>query len=86
MTLIYKIMNKLTPVYTKEPIPPLHQLLYSLRSQDVIGPLGARTDTFKFTFYPKCISEWNKLDPEISNVPSIATFMSKLQSIIRPPV
>ena len=78
-------MNNLTPLYTKEPIPPLHQLPYSLQSQDVIGRLGARTEKFQSSFYPNCISEWNKLDPEIRNVPSIAIFKSKLLSIIRPP-
>ena len=77
-------MNNLTPLYSKEPIPPLHQLPHSLRSQDVIGQLGVRTDIFKSSFYPNCISEWNKLDSEIRNVPSIDTFRSKLQSIIRP--
>ena len=85
MTLFYKIMNNLTPLYNKEPIPPLHQLPYSLRSQDVIGRLGARTEKFQSSFYPNCISEWNMLDPEIRNVPSIAIFKSKLLSIIRPP-
>ena len=52
MTLFYKIMNNLTPLYTKEPIPPLHQLLYSLRSQDVIRRLGARTEKFQSSFIP----------------------------------
>ena len=52
MTLFYKIMNNLTPLYTKEPIPPLHQLPYSLRSQDVTGRLVARTEKFNLAFIP----------------------------------
>ena len=47
--------------------------------------MGARTEKFQSSFYPNCISEWNKLDPEIRNVPSIAIFKSKLLSIIHPP-
>ena len=31
LTLFYKIINNLSPVYTKNPIPPLHQSQYSLR-------------------------------------------------------
>ena len=74
-----------TPLYTKEPIPPPHQSQYSLRNQDVVGRIGARTEKFQSSFYPNCISEWNKLDPEIRITPSIAAFKSKLLSIIRPP-
>ena len=44
LTLFYKIMNNLTPIYTKDPIPPLQQLQYSLRNQDVIGRIKARTE------------------------------------------
>ena len=85
MTLFYKIMNNLTPQYTKEPIPPNHKSQYSLRNQDAIGRLRPRTEKFQSSFYPNCISEWNKLDPAIRNSPSIAVFKSKLLSIIRPP-
>jgi hypothetical protein len=85
LTLFYKIMNNLTPLYTKEPIPQLHQSQYSLRNQDVIGRSRARTEKFQCSFYPNCISEWNKLDPEIRLAPSVAVFKTKLLSIIRPP-
>ena len=47
--------------------------------------MGGRTEKFQSSFYPNCISEWNKLDPEIRNVPPIAMFKTKLLSIIRPP-
>ena len=39
----------------------------------------------QYGFYPNCISEWNKLDPEIRLAPSVAVFKKKLLSIIRPP-
>ena len=47
--------------------------------------MRARTEKFKSSFYPDCISEWNKLDPEIRLAPSIAIFKRKLLSKIRPP-
>ena len=84
-TLFYKIMNNHTPLYTKEPIPPLRQSNYSLRNQDVIGQIRARTEKFLSSFYPNCICEWNKLDPEIRLAPSVTAFKAKLLSKIRPP-
>ena len=85
LTLLYKIINNLTPVYTKDPIPPLQQSHYSLCNQDVVGQIKARTEKFKSSFYPRCLSEWNELHPEIRLAPSVAVFKKKLLSIIRPP-
>ena len=46
LTLFYKIINNLTPLYKKEQIPPLQQSNYSLRNQDFIGQIRARTEKF----------------------------------------
>ena len=83
-TLFYKFVNNLSPGYTVDPIPPLHQSQYCLRDQDVIGRVKARTEKFK-SFYPNCLSKRNKLEPELRLAPSIAVFKKKLLSIIRPP-
>ena len=72
-------------MYTKEPIPPLRQPNYSLRNWDVVGRIRAGTHKYLSSFYPNCISEWNKLDPEIRLAPSVAIFKAKLLSKIRPP-
>ena len=85
LTLFYKILNNLTPSYMKDPFPPQRPLQYCLRNQDVIGRIKARTEKFQSSFYPHCLSEWNKLDPEIRLAPSVAVFKKKLLSIIRPP-
>ena len=85
LTLFYKIINNLTPEYMMDPIPQLHQSTYSLRNQDVVGRIRARTEKIRSSFYPNCISEWNQLDPEIRLAPSIAVFKTKLLSKIRPP-
>ena len=84
LTLFHKIINNLTPLYTKEPIPPLQQPNYSLRNQDAVGQIRARTEKFLSSFCPNYISEWNKLDPEIRLAPSVAVFKTKLLSRIRP--
>ena len=69
----------------KDPLPPQQPLQYCLRNQDVIGRIKARTEKFQCSFYPHCLSEWNKLDPEIRLAPSVAIFKNKLLSKIRPP-
>ena len=65
LILFCKTINNLTPEYTRDPIPPLHQAQYCFRYQDVIGRIRARTEKFESSFYPNCLSEWNQLDPEI---------------------
>ena len=85
LTVLYKFVNNLSPDYTGDPIPPFHQSQYCLRDQDVIGRLKARTENFKASFYPNCLSESNKLEPELRHAPSVAVFKKKLLSIIRPP-
>ena len=47
--------------------------------------MRARTEKFKSSFYPICLSEWNKLQPELRLAPSVAIFKKKFLSIIRPP-
>ena len=44
LTLLYKIVNNLTPSYMTEPIPPLQQSNYTLRSPDAIWRIRARTE------------------------------------------
>ena len=85
LTLFYKMINNLTPEYTRDPIPEPQPAHYSLRNQDVVGRIRARTEKFKFSFYPNCLAEWNELDHEIRHSPSVAIFKKKLISIIRPP-
>ena len=85
LILFYKIINDLTPEYTRAPIPSLHQSQYCFRNQDVIGRIRARTEKFESSFYPNCLNEWNQLDPEIRLAPSLSTFKTKLLTIIRPP-
>ena len=78
LTLFFKFVNNLSPEYTVDLIPPLHQLQYRLRKQDVIGQLKARTEKFKPSFYANCLSE-------LRHAPSFAVFKKKLLSLIRPP-
>ena len=68
-----------------DPVPQLQQPHYSLRKQNVIRRIRARTDKFKASFYPSCLTEGNEQDAEIRLTPSVAIFKKKLIFIIRPP-
>ena len=52
------------------------QINYPLRSvsASVIKPLLSRTKSFKNTFFPYCINEWNNLTVEIRNSKSVSAF------------
>ena len=84
LVLFYKIVNNLTPDYTKIPIPPLRQSSYSLRYPATIGQINARTACFSASFYPSCLLEWNTLPHEMRESPTIGIFKNKLLSLIRP--
>ena len=49
---------------------------YPLRSasENIIRPIPTRTKTFKNSFFPFCVSEWNNLATEIRNAKSINIF------------
>ena len=85
LILLYKFFNELTPDYTRGPIPLLNETSYPIRSRSVVGQIRARTKKFKASFYPHCLLEWNKLDPEIRASPTGGIFKKKLSSQIRPP-
>ena len=40
--------------------------------------------SFGASFFPNCLSEWNKLDSEIRQLPTLGMFKKKLFSLIRP--
>ena len=81
----FKITNNLTPDYTRSPLPQLQKSGYILRRQASVGQIHARTEKFKASFYPNCLSEWEKLNPEIKQAHSVSAFKKQLFAFIRPP-
>ena len=58
---------------------------YSFRKEDIVGQIRARTSKLKCSFYPHCLSEWNKLDLSIMSSSSLSNFKIKVLKLIRPP-
>ena len=84
LVLFYKIVNNITPAYTRDPIPLLHELPYFFRTRPATGQIYARTDKYESTFYPNCLAEWENIDPDTRNASSLGIFKEKLNKIIRP--
>eukprot|EP00794_Sanderia_malayensis_P002002 gene2002-2277_t len=84
LVLFYKMINNLTPHYTRYPIPDLQESSYDLQVRATVGQISARTKGYKTSFYPNCLLEWEKLDHEIKLSNSVNIFKKKLLSIIRP--
>ena len=59
----YKIVNGMLPNYLNSFLDFPSQEHYPLRSasENIIRPIPTRTKTFKNSFFPFCISEWNNL-------------------------
>ena len=79
LILFYKFVYDITPDYTRYPITKLQQAVYSLRRPDIIGQINTRMMSLKNSFYPHCLSEWNKLDPVIRSLPSIFSQYPRLK-------
>ena len=56
-----------------------------MRRRATIGQIRVRTKRCRSTFYPGCLSEWEKLDPEIRESRSVNVFKKQLLGLIRPP-
>ena len=78
---LYKIVNKKAPQYLIDYLPS--QDLAYLRKRPAIYPLDARTERYRNSFSPYCISQWRNLASCIRDLPSIATFKRAIVDFIR---
>ena len=85
LILFYKIVNNLTSDYTKYQISHLQESNYDFRRHATVGQICERIQGFKSSSYPNCLSELEKLDPEVRLASSVNIFKRKLLSIICPP-
>ena len=78
----YKIKNNGIPSYLAELIPSEFHL-YKTWNKRNITIFSCKTDTFKYSFFPRTINEWNKLNFSI-RASSFNIFRANLIKIIRP--
>ena len=82
LVFLYKIVNCLLPDYLYSYLDFPSQESYLLRSSSafIIRSPPTRTKSFKATFFPYCINEWNKLKVGIRNAKSINIFKKSIVS------
>ena len=82
LVFFYKIVNRLLPDYFYSYLDFPSQESYLLRSSSasIIRPLPTRTKSFKGTFFPYCINEWNKLKVGVRTANSINIFKKSIVS------
>ena len=78
----HKIVSTCLPTYLFNLIPQSTHT-YQIRTSDNIPTYQCRTDTFKHSFFPWTVVEWNKIHPDIRNA-SITIFKKHLLKEIRP--
>jgi len=77
---MYKIKHDMTPTYMSTPLPQQNnQAGYELRNSTAIPGINTRTSSFQNSFFPQTIKDWNNLELEVQQAPSIYSFKSKLK-------
>ena len=76
-------MKDQSPKYLFNIIPKLNRPSPT-RNANNIPYFKVKHSFFKNTFFPSVIIEWNKLDPEIQNAPSLNIFKKNILKFIRP--
>ena len=78
LTLLYKFINQEAavniPPYLTKPTTRTRKYHYQRFSR-----LSISTDTYKYSFIPRTISDWNNLPPEVIISPSVDSFREGLQ-------
>ena len=80
----YKIINNHTPEYLRRYVPSLRTVNYNLRSRRDFPNPQKRTTRFGNSFFPFCISEWEKLGVDIKLSPTISQFKQNILRFVRP--
>ena len=77
---MHKIHLKETPEYLQEMIPHTRaqDTGRSLRNANNTTEIFGRSETFKESFFPKTIAEYNLLDPSFRCLPTVREFKNKI--------
>jgi len=71
---LYKVIHNLSPV-SSEPLkkPAISKTRYAQSGQTFIN-IYARTNSYKYSFFPRSICEWNLLPTTITTLPTVEQF------------
>ena len=74
ITLLYKMVNDLTPQYLSSLVPSTEISRYNLRNSNDIRTVNSRTSQYYNSFLPSTIREWNALPEEQRNSSTVVSF------------
>ena len=84
----YEIINGFAPNYLSDLLPPRREDEGIGREGFWVRPPFAmpffRTERFRASFFPFCISEWNNLGNGIRNLPTISSFKNAILNFVKP--
>ena len=85
LSLYYKILNNLTPEYLRILIPDSIRRSYAMRN-DRGNVLPARTQKYRYSFFPDTSKAWNLLSSFIKCSPSLSIFKKRYSDffIVKP--
>ena len=81
LTELYKIINNISPISGELLRKPLSRTRATSYGQTFIG-LASRTNSFKFSFFPRTIVDWNSLPPDICSLDSVEVFRTHLTDYV----
>ena len=81
LTLFYKMMHNITPLYLSSLVPQSVSNLsrYNLRNSNDLQTIDARTNQFYNSFLPSSVRAWNNLSVEAKQCESVNSFKCLLQ-------
>ena len=80
---LYKIINKLTPSYLRDKLPPPKHPFQAEPSY-TLREYRSKTDRFARTFFPDSVKQWNVVITDFSEMPTLSSFKSHLRALYRP--
>ena len=79
LTLMYKIIHQLVAVDKDTYLTPGRVMPRSSHNS-IFRPYSTSTDSYKFSFFPRCIPVWNSLPANVAKAHSLASFKSGLST------
>jgi hypothetical protein len=73
---MFKIVNNQSPQYLRDILPRRIEARtnYGLRNREDLDPIRTRLNLYANSFFPRTVKDWNDLDRERKNLPSIGAF------------
>ena len=78
LTIMYKITNNLIDIREHEYLQAAHTRSTRLSHNKKFLTYHTNTNSYKHSFFPQTIREWNRLPPDIINSQTVETFSNKL--------